>query len=305
MKRLTIVALLCAACTAGSSFATESTPDSLTLKGGDQGTTFGSLRIEGEDRVRVTFERPELGLTLNPRTAPGLVWEGVYSALSRGGSESLDPVWRTSATSPPQTHVAPWIEVFEHGTVARFRPALENVARWSLNVASPKGDTVARFGGAGKPPKEISWDGRTEQGTFAPPGYTYSYVLEAHDKAGNKRTFVGDGFELSAYRVDTQDGLLLMLAGSDLITQDQSLPAALLEVATWINRSTDRQPIEVVVTARTYADGQQTIESITEALHPLLLGNPMRMETRVNAESDAPVHGTVSIHIGKSGRPID
>jgi hypothetical protein len=298
MKRMIIIATAIAMGMTGTAFASEATPDSLTLKGGEKGTTFGSLLIEGEDRVRVTFERPTLELNLDPRTAPGLEWEGIFSALARGGVNTLEPMWATTAARPPQVYVHPWMQAFQHGNVARFRPALDNVARWSLNVASPTGDTVARFAGDGKPPKEIAWDGRTTDGELAPPGYTYSYVLEAYDKAGNKRTFVGEGFELSAYRVETADGVVLMIAGDD-VTTNESATAALLETATWINRSALDQPVEVRVRARTFADGQRTAEHITAALQPLLLGNPLRVQTSVDVETDAPGNGTVAIHIGK------
>src|SRR4029453_7070180 len=40
-----------------------------TLKSGQEGTVFKSLTVEGEDRIRLDFERPELKLDLDPAKA--------------------------------------------------------------------------------------------------------------------------------------------------------------------------------------------------------------------------------------------
>jgi len=58
----------------------------MKLKGGEEGTIFKSLRVEGEDRVRIEFERPPLDLELDPKNAPGLDWESFVAVLNRGGS---------------------------------------------------------------------------------------------------------------------------------------------------------------------------------------------------------------------------
>ncbi len=41
----------------------------LTLKGGQDGTVFRSLTVEGENRVQIRFERPELELDIDPNQA--------------------------------------------------------------------------------------------------------------------------------------------------------------------------------------------------------------------------------------------
>src|SRR5262245_3031298 len=38
----------------------------ITLRGGQEGTVFRSLTVEGEDRIHVEIERPELRLALDP-----------------------------------------------------------------------------------------------------------------------------------------------------------------------------------------------------------------------------------------------
>src|SRR5438552_8489738 len=51
--------------------STSAESDSMTLKGGQEGTVFRNLTIEGEDRIHVDFDRPELVLDLDPAKAPG------------------------------------------------------------------------------------------------------------------------------------------------------------------------------------------------------------------------------------------
>ena len=310
MRTILITTLLCAAGTvaaiaaharpAGTDDTSSAVVDSLKLRGGEQGTTFGSLRIQGEDRVRVAFERPTLDLRLDPRTAPGLEWEGIHSALARGGVDRVDPLWVHTSTERPPLYVRPWLDQFQDGGVARFRPAIDKVARWEMVVGDSKGSTVARFGGKGKPPKEIVWDGGTIDGDFAPPGYTYSYVLEAFDKAGNKRNFVGESFELNAYRITGNGTVVMLFAGEALSTSGDATPPILLEAASWINRSDiGDTPIRVEVTARSYEDAKLAADRISTHLKPLILGNPLRLQTVSTVEPNAPMHGTIAITVGR------
>src|SRR5207249_9291610 len=110
----------------------------------------------------------------------------------------------------------PWLRRFATGPVARFRPEVTGAVRWRLLVADSRGQTVASFDGTGDPPKEIAWDGRTKSGALVTPGLTYSYVFEAYDRAGNKRNFVGPGFTVPAYRIQTAEGPVLTFGGSSL-----------------------------------------------------------------------------------------
>ena len=45
--------------------------------------------------------------------------------------------------------------------------------------------------------------------TVAALAYTQGY----YDRAGNKRNFVGEGFELPSYRLATKQGLMMLFAG--------------------------------------------------------------------------------------------
>ena len=271
----------------------------MKLQGGEAGTIFKSLRIEGEDRVRIEFERPPLDLALDPKKAPGLDWESFVVVLNRGGIDLFEPyLAQTSVTRPPR-FAWPWFDRFATGAVAKFRPSLESVERWRLTVANSRGETVATFEGSGKPPKEIAWNGRSLKGAPVPPGLTYSYVLEAYDRAGNERNFVGDGFDIPPYIVQSPDGIELLFAGSELRNTsavDASVPAILLEAASWINQtSRTDQAVRVEVRARSFEDATGTAEEIVRVLQPLVLGDPLRIQPVTLVEPDAPDAGTVAI----------
>ncbi|MDH3216770.1 MAG: hypothetical protein OEN01_10820, partial [Candidatus Krumholzibacteria bacterium] len=275
----------------------------MKLHGGEEGTIFKSLRIEGEDRVRIEFERPPLNVDLDLKDAPGLEWEGIHTVIDKSSLDLVSPYFdRTGQESPP-LFARPWLYRFSSDAVARFRPALEGVERWRLVVANSQGKTVKTFDGKGKPPKDIPWDGRDATGKPVPPGLTYSYVLEAFDKAGNKRNFVGDGFELPSYRVATKEGLAMLFAGDEMHYSREieaggkaPAPAIILEAASWINQAVDK-PVRIEVTARTFQDAKNIAKNIERSLNPLLLGDPLRVQSTTNVVPDAPDPGTIAIVI--------
>lgn len=280
-------------------------PDSttMTLQGGEEGTLFESLRIEGEDRVRIRFDRPALSLALDAGSAPGLEWKSVQDVIGRTGVDLVAPYLARSAGERPACYSRPWLATFTTGGVARFRPAVEGVDRWRLLVADSKGDTVASFDGKGKPPKEIVWDGRSLSGGFAAPGLVYSYVLEAYDRAGNKRNFVGEGFELPAYRVEGDDRAMLF-SGAELDRKSteygNTTPPSivLLEAASWLNQEREiGAPVVVRITAREFRQAKYLADEILRQLQPLLLGDPLRVRTVTDVQPDAPERGTVAITV--------
>jgi hypothetical protein len=278
---------------------------SMKLSGGEEGTLFESLRVEGEDRMRVRFDRPELNLLLDTGSAPGLEWKSIQDVIARIGVDLITPFLAQSAGERPVCYSRPWLNTFSTDAVARFRPRLEGVDRWRLLVADSKGDTVASFEGNGKPPKEIAWDGRSLKGDYVAPGLVYSYVLEAYDRAGNKRNFVGEGFDLPAYRVvDGQHAM--MFSGAELRkTQPAfggpvSTPAILLEVASWLNQEKDPSaPVRLEITARDFRDAKHIADEVTRRLAPLLLGDPLRVKTVTNVEPDAPESGTIAVVVAR------
>ena len=284
-----------------------------TLRGGQEGTVFKSLTVEGEDRVRVDYERPELKLDIELEKAPGLDWGSAADVLNRANRDLQEPLVGLSAKQAPQYLARPWLSEFATGPVARFHPNAEGVERWKLVVVDSKGASVATFAGKGDPPAEIAWDGRATNGTLVTPGLTYSYVFEAFDRAGNKKNVVGQGFKVTAYRVSTAEGTTLLFSASELHSAAgaQNAPAALgsseapaappilLEAASWLNQSERvSQPIRVTATARTLELAENLAGSVKRTLAPLVLGDPVRIDVVAMVEPDAPEAGTIRIAPG-------
>src|SRR4029450_4590838 len=103
---------------------------------------------------------------------------------------------------------------FATGAVARFKPEGEGVERGKLSVANARVELVTSFEGRGPPPRESAGGRCSSSGAPVMPGVTYSYVFEAVDRAGNKRHFVGQGFQVSAYRIDAPTGATVVFTGA-------------------------------------------------------------------------------------------
>lgn len=287
-----------------------------TLKGGQDGTEFRSLTIEGEDRVHVEVERPPLALQLNPAEVKGLDFGTAQDVLDRVPPDLTKQYFAISAQERSPYTGRPWLRQFASGSVARFQPNVRGTERWKLTVADSRGQTVAQFGGKGDAPKEIVWDGRSISGAPVTPGITYSYVFEAVDKAGNKRNFVGQGFKVSAYRLDAPQGPTLVFSAQ--ILQEGAVatgygpggaatrpaPPIVLEAASTLNQSPKvSQPIRVNVTGRTYEYANATAKQVAAWLAEHTIGDPGRVQATADVLADAPEGGTVRIAMADFAMP--
>ena len=281
-------------------------PDSsLTLKGDQDGTVFRSLTVEGENRVQIRFDRPQLGITVDPDLAPGLVLDDALDILDRTMPDLVKPFLETSVRTSSAYVPRPWIAPYRQGAVAQFTPQLESVASWKLQIVDSRGRTAMIFVGEGRPDDVIVWDGIRLDGTSAPVGYTYSYVLEARDEAGNQRRFVGDGFELPAFWRDEADGSDFSASGAawlvSLADQRHVSPLS-LATASGINlRSQPTDPVRIVATHRTGSGAQELAWQVAKSLEPLLIGNSRRIVVETRIEEAAPAAGSVLIST-KAGR---
>lgn len=274
----------------------------LVLEGGADGTVFRTLTIEGEDRIRIDIRRPALTLDLEPASAPGLELGGAEDVLNRTRPDLERALLDAVAMQPSPSTARPWLESLATGPAARFRPELTDVETWSLTVSDARGRTAASFEGKGRPPKEIVWDGRGRgDAEGALPGLTYSYVLEARDRAGNRRHFVGEGFEVPARRVFDGEAVTLTFAGDALARTGRTSGAAraddpfLAELATWVNQSPAAAPVTIRVHARTHGHGEALARAVHEGMRPMLVGDPARVRAHLVVESDAPAAGAVLV----------
>ena len=290
----------------------------MTLRGGQERTDFRTMTIEGEDRVHLEVERPPLTLDLDPTKVGGLESGTASDVLNRVAPDLMTAYLEFTAHGQSPYVARPWLRQFTTGSIARFQPNVKDVERWKLMVADSKGQTVTTFQGKGDPPKEITWDGRSQDGTPVSPGLTYSYIFEAYDRAGNKRNFVGEGFRVSAYRLDSPDGPVLVFTGQSVLAAMKSarsfglgadgaskvVAPVILEAAGWLNASSRlTQPIRVTATARTYEMASLLAGRVNAAFTEIALGDPARIQTVAEVVSDAPDGGTIRIGPASGGPP--
>lgn len=280
----------------------------MTLRGGQERTDFKTMTIEGEDRVHVDVERPELQLDLDPSKVHGLESGTAGDVLNRVSPDLTTKYLALSATQPTPYLGRPWLRQFATGPVARFQPNVKGVERWKLVVADSKGELVRTFDGKGDPPKEITWDGRTQNGKLVTPGLTYSYYMEAFDKAGNKRNFVGAGFKVSAYRADTPAGPVLVFSGMSVLASQKSsygmgssnraVAPVILETVSWLNQSTRvQQPVTIAVSARSYEQANLIAKQVGMTMTDLALGDPSRIKAVAEVAPDAADGGVVRVSL--------
>lgn len=284
-----------------------SVPDStMGLEGGKEGTVFRSLTVEGENRVQIHFERPELDLALDPSEAPGLTWGTPMDVLNRTVPDLTGPLLATSSHMPSPYGPRPWLSVFRTGPVAEFTFDMEDVDRWTLTVVDSRGTEVARFEGKKNPPRQLAWDGQQLDGTPALPGLTYSYVLEAFDRAGNRRRFVGKGFQVDPYRLEADAGPQFLVSGEQWKqAAREAAPvgsAYLLETASRLNLGTGPgDPILVTATAGSYAEAMALGNQVADELRPLLPGDDVRVAVAAVAQPGTPPGGILQIGAGSNG----
>jgi len=283
----------------GAPAAKPSASETMTLKGGDEGTVFRSLTIEGEDRIHIEVERPPLRLELDPEKAPGLDWGTARDVLDRTNPDLDAPFLAASAVETSPYVARPWLDRFAVGPVARFKPDVKGVEQWKLTVVNARAEVVASYSGRGEPPNELVWDGRLANGGTMMPGATYSYVLEARDKAGNKRNFVGEGFRTSAIRFEGRGTPSLAFTGRELDTRAGATPTILLEAASWLNQWPAAQSgVRVEAIGKSAEEANALATRVATALAPALLGDPSRVRSVLTIAPDAPEGGAVRITPG-------
>lgn len=274
----------------------------LTLEGGREGTVFRSLTVEGENRIRIEFERPELAVDLDPATAPGLSWGSSRDILDRTVPDLVGPFLAASADLPSPYTPRPWLAAYADGPVATFTTDLKGVESWKLLVVDSRGAEVVDFAGKGAPPRRIPWDGRDRAGQPAAPGLTYSFVLESWDKAGNKRRFTGDGFALPAYRTVDPAGPCFLASGGQwrqAAREAGGRPSALaLEAASRINlHGGAAAAVEIRATGRTFAAAEALGNDVAAVLGPLLPGGATRLVVTTAVQDGSPPEGTVLVRL--------
>ena len=289
IREILLTAIVGTTLLAAQASANEAPADSTAmLRADDEVTRLESMTVEAENEVQIRFARPVLDVDLDPSTAPGLDWGSVLDVLERERTDLTQPLLASTVAGGAPHLARPWLDVFREGSVARFRPEVDGVKGWSLVLADSRGNVVRTFSGSGKPPQEIAWDGRTDAGDLAAVGLTYSYVLEATDRAGNKRNFVGDSFRLPAYRAERDGRPAFVFTGVE-VGNDETASLHLREIASRVNRvEAVDAVVRVVVSARSRAAAEAMAARVQAVLADDVVDGARRVMTVTEVASDAP-----------------
>jgi hypothetical protein len=262
------------------------------------GGSLGSLTVEGTSQVRIRFERPALKLDLDPLAAPGLECEPTIAILERTPPDLALPLLRSSASGRAARTPRPWLSAYTVGSLARLKPEVKGVSSWRLEIVDANGVVVSSRDGEGSPPRELPWDGVRDDGSPAPCGQSYAHVLTARDRAGNTRRFVGESFQLPAYRVETAAGPCLLFSAAQWRESfgDGGISPLLIETATVINLGSDpSRPLMVTVTAPTAEEAEALGRDVIDALAPRVGGGDRRLELHSVVSAGSPVGGSVQV----------
>jgi len=134
-------------------------------------------------------------------------WSSVPMAHSEGYSTFDLFEFRTSA--PELVGIMP-------APAKVFHVNFSDLASWRLNIFASDGSNFRTLSGEGTPPLSIAWDGRGDSGEHLIPGHQYSYSFTAIDKAGNRRTFPGESFSVSAIFLNDAEDVWIGLS-NDLL----------------------------------------------------------------------------------------
>ncbi len=270
----------------------------LSLSRDQEGTVMRSFTIEGEDRVSIKFDRPNINLDLDPRSAPGLGWQNAWEKVNVFPAiTTMTAVRRTSLTGKP------WLQEYAQGDVVVFHPEAPELTSWKLTIVDSRGKPAMVREGKGTPPGSLVWDGRRDDGHPAWPGLTYSFLMETVDIAGNARTVSGRGFDLPAYRLTGAEKNVMVFSGGEITSEDPavaqidlSTTPLIIETASWLNQAPGlTEPIEIRATVRNRGQGRQLADLVHEALAGMVCGDPSRISVAVNVVGDAPDQGVIEI----------
>ena len=123
------------------------------------------------------------------------------------------------------------------------------------------------------------------------------------DKAGNKRSFVGESFEIPPHLEDKGSNVRMSFA---IAMDAPAVPEAYVrEAATRINESgTGNRPVRVEVTAPTFATARSIADDIVASLKPLLRGDASRITAATLVDAGGGERAAVVIQTGSAPAPV-
>jgi hypothetical protein len=310
-RRLLGACWLVAVCLVAAAAAAEEEPepappaDTFT-KDGESGAVLPEMVVEAENAVRQQIEKGTFEFTLTAASIDSFLTDMDELALGVSPVSGLQPhlnnLERLASDQPPHY----WIQDLATTPVAKFYPVDpegHEPRSWTLTITDFRGSPCKTFSGDGKPPAEVPWDGRSDQGEMLKVGYPYSYVFSTTDKGTNSYNYAGVSFRIPALDYRREGDRVLELAGGELFVREE------VELTPtgrdWLTRSTDEirhhpySPVRVVVTAESQELAEQRADAVATFLARSMILPREQIETEAIQRPDlrAELDGSVAIAI--------
>ena len=124
-----------------------------------------------------------------------VVSDGNYLCLllaqdNAGNPLKTDALQITVSNTPPELNFKASDNLVDFKSKKTFRLALQaadmvEIQDWNVQITSDKGPVLKTISGKGLPPKEVNWDGSTDDGKMVEPGSLVKISFSASDCAGN------------------------------------------------------------------------------------------------------------------------
>ncbi|MEX2445342.1 MAG: FlgD immunoglobulin-like domain containing protein [Alkalispirochaeta sp.] len=120
----------------------------------------------------------------------------VLSSTDNAGNSTREQLLITIDTvpaSPPVVRVSlrprPFSPYGDRGDTLTMAINVEsetNLTEWEVEIRSPDGNVFKTFSGSGAPPRSVTWDGMSDDGTLVEPGRQYPVSVTVRDDAGHE-----------------------------------------------------------------------------------------------------------------------
>jgi len=181
---------------------------------------------------------------------------------------------------PPLTSqqtIHPWLPpLVAQPVVAFFPQSREGIIEWELVITDYQGEEVKRFGGKGRPPDRIEWDGIDRNHRVLKVGLPYSFVYTAVDVGTNSHTYVGEPFKVTAFKYPKGANLLVDIVNSELFGEEgislSKEGSYLLGKVADLARAHPNSPLSIVVREGDLLLARERAEALADWLsHDLIL----------------------------------
>lgn len=202
---------------------------------GEEKGALPDVLIQAEEKRPVTREKPPLKLEIKEEAPLESVLKTEDEVRFRIPSDIAQSTqFVTGLSSSPYVAVpaSNWIVLAWRGEPARvLYPSRElskiykgklskdskSGSRWELVVVDSAGRVFKKFGGAGAPPEEVVFDGRSEDGKWLAVGQVYTAVLTYQDGTGRAHTAMDRPFALAGLSLQRPQGFVISLASKPML----------------------------------------------------------------------------------------